>query len=475
MSGFTGLRLRYDAVHRLLSADLPDAINDVAYSYDGVGNRKTEASAAGTRHYLYGDGNRLLEIRDGTEQGPLLRSFTYNGAGEVASKRDGAGNLLYALERSSQGRVVGVSGLSFSPQSLGYDPLGLRVRRTVNATGGANQRFHLEGEHLEAIYTAAGALRAKFLRGSVIDEVVNGYYYLGTAFKPTNYTYHHDPLQSVVGISSPTGEMVQTLRYGPFGNLLASTGTSSSTLRYTGREHDSVSGLYYYRARYYDPEIGRFLSEDPLGFGGGDVNLYAYVGNNPLLFSDPRGECPICLVPLGKALLLSGGVIAGGGAVGLGVSAAVGESTLASTNTSPKRVSEFREGLAGTALIVGGVAGVPAATGGALIAGETLLTSPTLTGFVVDRIPIVAAGTHLASQRPQGAVGVDQTIGFVQDPSGALRAFDRSLARSAERVSTAVDRVSDMLEFLLTPGPIESGGYPSEPSARTTTRAYRKP
>ncbi|HEY8154491.1 MAG TPA: RHS repeat-associated core domain-containing protein, partial [Myxococcota bacterium] len=98
-----------------------------------------------------------------------------------------------------------------------------------------------------------------------------------------------DPLQSVVGISSPTGSPTQTLRYGPFGTLLASSGTSSSTLRYTGREHDSLSGLYYYRARYYDPEIGRFLGEDPAGFGGGDVNLYAYVGNNPISANDPSG------------------------------------------------------------------------------------------------------------------------------------------------------------------------------------------
>ncbi|MFI5215717.1 MAG: RHS repeat-associated core domain-containing protein [Candidatus Limnocylindria bacterium] len=284
----------YDAVHRLLAADLPGSADDVSYSYDPVGNRKTEVTESGSRHYLYGDGNRLLEIREQSEAGPLYRSFTYSDAGEIESKRDGAGSLLYGLERSSQGRVAGVSGLGFSPQTLGYDPLGLRVRRTVSGTGGANQRFHLEGEHLEAIYTAAGALRAKFLRGSVIDEVVNGYYYLGPDFEPTNYTYHHDPLQSVVGISSPTGSPTQTLRYGPFGTLLASSGTSSSTLRYTGREHDSLSGLYYYRARYYDPEIGRFLSEDPMGFGGGDVNLYAYVGNNPISANDPRGDCPQC-------------------------------------------------------------------------------------------------------------------------------------------------------------------------------------
>ncbi len=58
---------------------------------------------------------------------------------------------------------------------------------------------------------------------------------------------------------------------------------------FTGREWDPEIGLYYYRARYYDPKAGRFLSEDPIGFAGGDVNLYSYVWNNPTLFADPFG------------------------------------------------------------------------------------------------------------------------------------------------------------------------------------------
>jgi RHS repeat-associated protein len=58
---------------------------------------------------------------------------------------------------------------------------------------------------------------------------------------------------------------------------------------YTGREYDEETGLYYYRARYYDADTGRFISEDPIGFEGGDVNLYVYVGNNPVLLIDPEG------------------------------------------------------------------------------------------------------------------------------------------------------------------------------------------
>jgi YD repeat-containing protein len=82
----------YDTAHRLLSVDRPGTADDVAFTYDGVGNRLSEQTAAGTRHSVYGPGNRLLEIRDGSETGPLLRSFTYNDAGEALSKRDGRKN-----------------------------------------------------------------------------------------------------------------------------------------------------------------------------------------------------------------------------------------------------------------------------------------------------------------------------------------------------------------------------------------------
>jgi RHS repeat-associated protein len=77
--------------------------------------------------------------------------------------------------------------------------------------------------------------------------------------------------------------------YSAFGAMLSETGTSPNRLKYTGREDDGT-GLYYYRARYYDPETGRFISEDPLGFGARDVNFYAYVGNNPVNFNDPSGK-----------------------------------------------------------------------------------------------------------------------------------------------------------------------------------------
>ncbi|MBU2571886.1 MAG: RHS repeat-associated core domain-containing protein, partial [Gammaproteobacteria bacterium] len=175
-----------------------------------------------------------------------------------------------------------------------YDPNGYRIRKT---TGEQTQYYYLEGEHLEAIYDGDGRLTAQYLRGAVIDEVVNGYQKDGNN-KLVNTTYHHDALQSVLGQSGHEGSVLTAQSYGAFGNVLSQTGPGNNRLKYTGREEDST-GLYYYRARYYDPFIGRFISEDPLGFNAGDVNFYVYVGNNPVNNNDPTGNiCVPCVAAL---------------------------------------------------------------------------------------------------------------------------------------------------------------------------------
>jgi RHS repeat-associated protein len=164
-----------------------------------------------------------------------------------------------------------------------YDPSDYRIRN-------GSKLHHLEGEHLEATYSSTGQLQNKNLRGVVVDEIVNGYtYHSSNANDWTNYTFHHDHLNSVTALTGHNGSTEETAKYDAFGQPLSLTipGTGNDLL-YTGREYDRGTGLYYYRARYYDPEIGRFTSEDPLGFEAG-VNFYAYVGNNPLNANDPSG------------------------------------------------------------------------------------------------------------------------------------------------------------------------------------------
>lgn len=95
-------------------------------------------------------------------------------------------------------------------------------------------------------------------------------------------------LGSVIALTDSTGVIQTQYTFEPFGTVTASGAASSNTSQYASRENDGT-GLYYYRARFYSPALARFLAEDPIEFEGGDINLYAYVSNSPLVYTDPSG------------------------------------------------------------------------------------------------------------------------------------------------------------------------------------------
>ena len=97
-----------------------------------------------------------------------------------------------------------------------------------------------------------------------------------------------DALGSTLALADASGALLTTYTYGPFGSTTAAGSSSTNSFQYTGRENDQT-GLYYYRARYYDPSIGRFIGEDPIGFNAGQTNFYSYTGNSPILNLDPTG------------------------------------------------------------------------------------------------------------------------------------------------------------------------------------------
>jgi RHS repeat-associated protein len=290
----------YDAQYRLKTADYPGSAHDELFTYDKVGNRKTHTKGsltpnAHTRHYAHDAGNRLKDIRIGSATGPIEASFSYDANGSLLTE---TGPRAKTITWNAQNRPSQINGNTFQ-----YDPSGYRIRKTDSQ---GTKLYLLEGEHLEAIYATTGTPQATYFRGTVIDEIVNGYQLDGNN-KLVNYTYHHDALQSVLGQSGHEGSLLATQSYGAFGNSLASTGTSHNRLLYTGRELDSDTGCLYYRARYYCPGIDRFISEDPLGFESGDVNFYAYVGNNPVNANDPTGHCPSC-IGAGVSVLTGGAI-----------------------------------------------------------------------------------------------------------------------------------------------------------------------
>jgi RHS repeat-associated protein len=108
--------------------------------------------------------------------------------------------------------------------------------------------------------------------------------------------YQQDAIGSVSAVSNSAGALVNTYTYDSFGKLTASSGTLANPFQYTGREFDPETGIYEYRNRYYDPSLGRFLNEDPTGFGGG-VNFYAYVRNQPTRATDPFGLVTVIPLP----------------------------------------------------------------------------------------------------------------------------------------------------------------------------------
>ena len=129
---------------------------------------------------------------------------------------------------------------------------------------------------------ANGTATARYKQGLGIDEP------LARTVIGATYFYQADGLGSITSLSSSTGTLPQTYKYDSFGNLTGSTGSVTNPFQFTARENDAETGLYYYRARYYDPSVGRFLSEDPIQFKGG-INFYAYVGNNAINYKDPSG------------------------------------------------------------------------------------------------------------------------------------------------------------------------------------------
>jgi RHS repeat-associated protein len=136
-----------------------------------------------------------------------------------------------------------------------------------------------------ADFTSSGALKMRYLDGLAVDEIL-----AQTDASGDTSWYLTDQLGSVVAIAS-TSAVLDQIVYDPFGNIVTQTNaTDAVRFGFAGMEYDSVTGLYYDHARYYDAVIGRFVSPDPMGFSAGDTNLYRYVGNDPTNAVDSSGQ-----------------------------------------------------------------------------------------------------------------------------------------------------------------------------------------
>jgi len=166
-----------------------------------------------------------------------------------------------------------------------YDPFG---RRIYKSSSSGTSIFAYDGQNLIEETNASGAAIARYSQGLNLDDP------LAMLRSSTTSYYSLDALGSTTSLSNGAGALTQTYTFDSYGNQTASSGSLTNPFRFAGRELDSETGLYFFRARYYDSQIGRFLSEDPVGFQGGDNNVYRYSFNDPVNLEDPSGLTVTC-------------------------------------------------------------------------------------------------------------------------------------------------------------------------------------
>lgn len=239
--------------------------NNDLYQWAGYSNGTKSYTANGLNQYTAAAGATITHDANGNLTGDGVWSYTYD-----------TDNRLKSANKT---------GLA---ATLAYDAEG-RLRQTVIA--GATTNLAYDGVDLVAEYDSAGTLLRRYVHGPGMDEPLVWYEGTGTANKNWLYADH---LGSIVATANSAGASTATYTYGPYGEPNVTTG---SRFRYTGQQLIGQLNLYYYKARFYSPAIGRFLQTDPIGTAD-DMNLYAYVGNNPINATDPMG---LTSNPLGQA------------------------------------------------------------------------------------------------------------------------------------------------------------------------------
>jgi RHS repeat-associated protein len=227
--------------------------------------------------FTYGAGNRLL----GDTCGRL--SYTYDDDGNVTSKITPDGTTQYQWD--SENRLIGITKPDGTAIAYQYDELGRRVGKQI---GWQQWRWSYLGEGQEIHRESRQSGQRFYTHGSGVDEHLS-VSWSDSSGSHSNY-YVANALGSIRQVVDGNGQTVNQYRYTAFGKMKQVQEAIDNTYTYTGREWDADAGLYYYRARWYDPDVGRFMSEDPIGLKGGDANVFKYVGNNPINSIDPLGE-----------------------------------------------------------------------------------------------------------------------------------------------------------------------------------------
>lgn len=281
---------QYDKVYRLIDykvgnlvgATVPLPITQTAYNLDKLGNWDSKVKDGVTQNRQHNQVNELTKI-DGVDliydnNGNLIENGNYFYTYDEE-------NRLTAVTRKADSKVVG---------QYQYDALSRRIVKVADpdllgSNPVATLYFYDDARIVEEQNTL-GATQATYVYGNYIDEILT----MARGGQP--YYYHQNSLGSVAAVTDKTGAVVERHEYDAYGKVTiydnSYTQLPSSAIgnpyMFTGREYDQETGLYYYRARYYSPTLGRFLQRDPLGYVDG-MHLYEYVKNNGVNRIDPLG------------------------------------------------------------------------------------------------------------------------------------------------------------------------------------------
>ncbi len=285
---------QYDPVYRLLHA-LPVKPNGTTktngsgtedYSYDPVGNRIIGPQAQNS--YSYSAGNQL------TTDSQLIYRFDNNGnliaKGKPNTTSDNTNRWSYSYDLEN--RLIKAES-KFDKENVvvtfKYDPLGRRIEKRIEDKNkkpeDATVITYVYDDQviiLQYEVTPQKATTTKYVHGPNIDEPLSMQRGMDV------YYYHADGLGSITVLTDSKQKVVESYRYDSFGNLKNGI-KPKQPFTYTSRIWDMEIGLYDYRTRTYNSQLGRFIQKDPIGFDGGDVNLYGYVQNNPINWIDPWG------------------------------------------------------------------------------------------------------------------------------------------------------------------------------------------
>jgi RHS repeat-associated protein len=314
----------YDSLDRLIASTGGPA-GTVAYAFDGVGNR-TEVTG-GADAGLYDLDPATPEPADA--QMNQYTATPIEGMAAAPRDHDRNGNVTLLPYRDDMASTTVMAGATYDYRNqmvryerpdltaeYRYDALGRRIAQTLTDNSDSTTTlFFYRGDRVIEERDGGGAVQATYVYGNAIDEILSmrrsssGAGGGGGGGPPveTDYFYHSDDQGTIWAVTDDTGAVVERYDYEDYGRSYAldasgvplpdgagAAGRSAigNRYRFTGREFDEETGLYWYRTRYYDPRAGRFTSRDTIGIWGDPANLgngQAYVGNNPWTFVDPHG------------------------------------------------------------------------------------------------------------------------------------------------------------------------------------------